>query len=354
MPHAVNFFHSLHDAGFVIFSKEANFLWQGRNVEYGFLKLHPDFFINSSLYSKRPSSVYHIESAPIVAENNTKISVVLRTWYEDAELAFTAATSAIQAMGDDMLELVIVTDEGSDKVVRRHLFDPLRKQYNGLVKLHVEKTLLRDGHIQQQFSKIMADTYTKGNLILHLDSDCAVVKWSEDCYLEGGLPVNDFGTFKSLEAHGVGIWKRGTEVALGIDDEENEYSRLNQHVYPRQAYELARRRMEKVHGVPFVKTFQKANFVGYAPQIHEPNVTLFSEFNVIGAAVFHFAPELMFHKNVTAGSNERWRPICITQCSARHFSKKCCEAWFQVQSLQKDKGSIQHHIPDDYCSSLGF
>lgn len=52
MPAAKDFFYSLHDAGYVIFSKEANFQNGGGGVEYAFLKLHTDFFINNTMYSK--------------------------------------------------------------------------------------------------------------------------------------------------------------------------------------------------------------------------------------------------------------------------------------------------------------
>lgn len=52
MPTARDFFYALHDAGYVIFSKEANFQNGGGGVEYAFLKLHTDFFINNTMYSK--------------------------------------------------------------------------------------------------------------------------------------------------------------------------------------------------------------------------------------------------------------------------------------------------------------
>ncbi len=52
MPEAMDFFSSIHDAGYVIFSKEANFQNGGGCVEYAFLKLHPDFFVNDTMYSK--------------------------------------------------------------------------------------------------------------------------------------------------------------------------------------------------------------------------------------------------------------------------------------------------------------
>ena len=51
MPEAKKFFYELHDAGYVIFSKEANYQNAAGAVEYGFVKLLPDFFrFNDSTY----------------------------------------------------------------------------------------------------------------------------------------------------------------------------------------------------------------------------------------------------------------------------------------------------------------
>lgn len=56
MPNAMDFFYTLHDAGYVIFNKEANYQNLAGGVEYGFLKLHTDFFVQDSMYSKIPSN----------------------------------------------------------------------------------------------------------------------------------------------------------------------------------------------------------------------------------------------------------------------------------------------------------
>ena len=45
------FFTRLHDAGYVIFSKEVNYIMEGRAVEYAFLKLSTDFFIRDTMYN---------------------------------------------------------------------------------------------------------------------------------------------------------------------------------------------------------------------------------------------------------------------------------------------------------------
>ncbi len=52
MPNARDFFFGLHDAGFVVFSKEANYENGAGGVEYGFVKLSTDFFVEDSMYSK--------------------------------------------------------------------------------------------------------------------------------------------------------------------------------------------------------------------------------------------------------------------------------------------------------------
>eukprot|EP00980_Cylindrotheca_fusiformis_P015877 scaffold4642_cov112-Cylindrotheca_fusiformis.AAC.2 len=50
MPNAKDFFYSLHDAGYVIFNKEPNLVNKGGGIEFGFIKLSPDFFVNGSTY----------------------------------------------------------------------------------------------------------------------------------------------------------------------------------------------------------------------------------------------------------------------------------------------------------------
>ena len=50
LPNAKEFFYELHDAGYVIFSKEANYRNGAGGVEWAFLKLSTEFFINGSTY----------------------------------------------------------------------------------------------------------------------------------------------------------------------------------------------------------------------------------------------------------------------------------------------------------------
>eukprot|EP00579_Thalassiosira_antarctica_P029416 CAMPEP_0202033584 /NCGR_PEP_ID=MMETSP0905-20130828/66124_1 /ASSEMBLY_ACC=CAM_ASM_000554 /TAXON_ID=420261 /ORGANISM="Thalassiosira antarctica, Strain CCMP982" /LENGTH=339 /DNA_ID=CAMNT_0048597491 /DNA_START=116 /DNA_END=1131 /DNA_ORIENTATION=- len=48
MPNARDFFFNLHDKGYVIFSKEANYENGAGGVEYAFVKLSTDFFLNDT------------------------------------------------------------------------------------------------------------------------------------------------------------------------------------------------------------------------------------------------------------------------------------------------------------------
>jgi hypothetical protein len=52
LPNAKDFFYELHDAGYVIFSKEANYQNGAGGVEFAFLKLSTEFFIYGSTYAQ--------------------------------------------------------------------------------------------------------------------------------------------------------------------------------------------------------------------------------------------------------------------------------------------------------------
>jgi hypothetical protein len=278
-------------------------------------------------------------------QSKRNLSVVLRTWHEDASMALLGLESAVTFIDKHLLEIVILTEQESEEAVRYNLYNPMIEKFPDLyrrngIRLQTEPNLLRNGHIQQKYSKMTADIHTKGDFILHLDSDCVITKWKEECFLEEDKPVNDFATFESLHDTGVGIWKKGTEVFLGIEQEKYEYSRLNQHVYPRQLYSVLRKRVEDVHGVPFLEVFDKLNVVG----THKDKATfgfnstlLISDFNLLGATAFHFAPDLMTPKNLTDGITP-WRPLCVSQCNAREQVAGCCEKWLAQQMHLAEQG----------------
>jgi hypothetical protein len=52
MPEAQRFFETLHDAGYVIFNKEPNYENGGDCIEYAFVKLSTDFFLEGATYKE--------------------------------------------------------------------------------------------------------------------------------------------------------------------------------------------------------------------------------------------------------------------------------------------------------------
>ncbi|KAG7372604.1 hypothetical protein IV203_018747 [Nitzschia inconspicua] len=272
------------------------------------------------------------------------LSVVLRTWHEDAALAFVALESVVNVIDKNLLEIVVVTDQESENIVRSALFDPIIAKFpeihdQGRLSLHVEPMLFLNGHIQQKFSKMVADTYTKGEYILHIDSDCVITQWQDSCFLEYDKPINDYATFESLPKN-VHVWKRGTEVFLGIEEEIFEFSRLNQHVYPRELYSVLRNHAEEVHGVSFLESFTKLGLVGRDEDLHEMGPSsslLISDFNLLGATAFHFAPDLMTPRDLT-NHKSPWRPFCIAQCEARLMGSSCCRQWMETQIRLANEG----------------
>ena len=69
---------------------------------------------------------------PSAKSGKRYLSVVLRTWQEDAQLALLGMQSAVERIPDNqLLELVIVTDQTSADVVQSKLYQPLLEQYQG-------------------------------------------------------------------------------------------------------------------------------------------------------------------------------------------------------------------------------
>jgi hypothetical protein len=280
-------------------------------------------------------------------------------------MALTGLESVVKVIDKNLIELIIVTDQDSEAVVRADLYDPAIEKFpeleqNGMISLRVEPMILRNGHLQQKYSKMTADTYTRGEYILHIDSDCVITQWKDECFLEYGRPINEYATFESLPDVGVGVWKEGTEVFLGIEDEKFEFSRLNQHVYPRELYLILRKRAEDLHGVPFLEIFRKLNIVGTMndkKKIGIKSTLLVSDFNLLGATAYHFAPDLMISRDMTDGKSP-WRPFCVAQCNARTSGVACCDKWLKRQILMAKMGKpTSAHMdckndfaPEDPCN----
>lgn len=299
---------------------------------------------NISSYS--PTSRMQAEEAP---EKANSIAVVLRTWIEDAETALVAAESALEQI-EDIKELVIVTDQLSAQKVKEALIGPLHEQYGtDKIKLIVEQPFLVNGHIQQKYSKMMADTYTDAAFILHLDSDSAITNWEDACFLRDGKAINEFDLWENLP-DSVRQWRQGTfTLGKAESDIKHEYSRVNQHVYPRELYKKIRDKMEAIFGTNFKNIFKQYTLVGTGVDRRKiNNSTLISDFNTLGAYAHLEFPDTMYQLDLSTG--KPWRKICTTQCNARRWSNECCDLHRreQIQRAKLGLAVNAHMVCTDY------
>jgi hypothetical protein len=114
-----------------------------------------------------------------------------------------------------------------------------------------------------------------------------------------GKPTLEYQTYAELADTGVNRWQNGTAFAVGHPI-VFEYSRSNEHIYPRAAYAPARAHIEeRFNGISFpdflatrpgsrkgkVRADHRTLEAKYLPKGERDNHALFSDFNYMGACV---------------------------------------------------------------------
>ena len=125
----------------------------------------------------------------------------------------------------------------------------------------------KDGYIDQQWTKLHADEFCNSDYVIHLDSDCVVLRSLDDLFV-GRKPIMLKTPYRLMEGDSL-TWRGVTAGYVGFNP-DYEYMRRQPLVYPRHAYKAVRGFVEKVKG-PWHKWFPKIS-----------NRSL-SEYNVIGA-----------------------------------------------------------------------
>jgi len=271
------------------------------------------------------------------------IALVLRTWKKDARMGMKALSSLVKRVPLQRYapSVLIMTDSDSGEVVSTQvdkaktsgMFEPIEQS---LVRLIVEEQFLADGNIQQKYSKLTSDLYTDARYILHIDSDVFYSRWDENCFFAGDRhqPLLTYAPWDALPPV-VKQWKKGSEALLGLTNVEYEFSRLNQHVYPRELYSALRKRVEEVHGKSFRAVFKDTPLVGTGNNLQSARekgfskALLVSDFNLLGAVAHYLMPNIMFQDNLAepaAPGVTRWS-VCVRQCNARLFDEQCCIDW---------------------------
>jgi hypothetical protein len=127
-----------------------------------------------------------------------------------------------------------------------------------------------DGYLGQQITKLYADTWCKGDYVLHVDSDCIFYKdFSPECFFIDGKPV--LLREKCVDSP----WNVISEKTLGWYD-EYEYMRRHPTIYPTWLYAKFREWIKETHGCEldhWISTRDR----------HE-----FSEFNTMGQWAYKF------------------------------------------------------------------
>ncbi|CAN0197979.1 unnamed protein product, partial [Ectocarpus fasciculatus] len=260
------------------------------------------------------------------------ISVMYRTFSGDAMLFNLSLASLIDRFPSAMEVVVVVVE--SDKALFESIVEPFRAI--GPLPIHVvAEPDLMDGHVQQKYSKMRADLYTKGDYVLHMDSDVIVfedVTYAHIFHLHKPvLPYRRYRTDAGFEA---GLlytlcWQSGTSFTMG-EDVLHEYSIFNTHVYPRSMYSAARRFLTEHHNTSMVDFMSTRRGQCEHPNemrqySDEDNRRMFSDFNFFGAYLWyhmhdavHWLPADPYDARL-----DDWRPnllnyAWVCQANGRH------------------------------------
>lgn len=141
----------------------------------------------------------------------------------------------------------------------------------GLSQLTEEKIyecpVYADDYIGQQITKLMADTYSNADFIMHVDSDLIFVQdVTPETFIVDGKPVIYYEPYSVV---GMEPWYPIVYEVLGWAP-ENEFMRRFPFVYPRWLYADLRKYLESRHS----NTLE--NYVSGRPY------RSFTEFNIIG------------------------------------------------------------------------
>jgi hypothetical protein len=231
-----------------------------------------------------------------------QLSVLVRTFSLDLEFAAVAMESAKRYI-PYALEYVVVVPEADLSMAEKVL--------PSYVTVHGEPLVIDSQAMQQKYTKLNADKYCKGRFILHLDSDVVFYRTVnyKDLFVFD-KPILEFDSYENLNGFkGVDKWRKGISYVMGRQV-DYEYSRSDEHVYPREIYAPARQYLERRFNtslVNFLNT-RRGSLLDllrfFKWQVSEDDLDktyLFSDFNYMGAFLHSDMPDRVSWRFV--GSN---------------------------------------------------
>jgi hypothetical protein len=269
------------------------------------------------------------------------VCVMLRSWRDDLPYVVTAIKSIRLNMMNARHIVLVIPDTDHPLFQEQQQMKRIHQD----VKLIAEPKLMPNDHIQQKYSKMMADTYCPCSYIFHLDSDVVFMRriYRKDLFFMG-KPLLEYDRYSNLPETTL-RWKLGTSNAVGRPV-EHEYSRSNNHMYPRSMYPAARRHLERRFGKPFPDFM--ATRIGKFNETHcfncdnaDPKIVglAFSDFNYMGAFLWFYMHESMVWQPLDPEESKHvyMRPIIppfVCQGNARlaHDAGKVSE---EIKALER-------------------
>ena len=219
------------------------------------------------------------------------ISIFIRSYAKDKEwlrLCLQALQKRLQSQEILPLEIVVAIPKGDAGVFADFPFDEFGAEVTYVSQRHPNP------YVDQQVTKILADTYCLGDFILHVDSD-SIAREPLDLsyYFVEGRPKL---LFRKWEDAGTAIcWKLITTQVLRVVPFFETMPSIG-IMYHRSTHALFRQYLEQVHGLSF------GAWVGTVGNL--------SEFNAIGNFAHMFTPEAYhFIRAVGPGADCYPRPF---------------------------------------------
>eukprot|EP00903_Cladosiphon_okamuranus_P019502 g17934.t1 len=291
--------------------KELESFKLGLKCERGFREVHP-FELNIKA-NQEFGVIGALEDMPDLQD--FRISVMYRTFSGDAKL-FEMSIQTVFRYFPNAFELVAVVIE-EDGPLFQDIMERHRSSAPFPLRLVTEPDLM-DGHVQQKYSKLRADLYTKGDHVLHLDSDVVLLEditYNHIFHL--GKPVLPYRRYRRETLEGLQTsmcWQTGTSFAIG-EEILHEYSIFNTHVYPRAMYPAARQFIEEHHQTPFADFMStRSGFCTEIEIMEGWNATevnrMFSDFNFMGAYLWYHMHDAVYWLPADPWDTQpdQWRP----------------------------------------------
>jgi len=207
---------------------------------------------------------------------NQRLSILMRAFADDIEYGAISMESAKRYL-PNALEYVVVVPEDDVAEAKRVL--------PGFVSI-VKEEILRpsESSIQQEYTILMADNYTTGDFILHLDPHTIFHRpvMHKDLFVFN-KPILRYNSLENLGGkpynEAISQWKKEMSDRLG-HEVRYDFSRFSDHLFPREIYAPAREYIETNFNGSLTEFFSTPSIIEWNGDLSGSR--LFSAFNYLG------------------------------------------------------------------------